>query len=68
MQAYFSGRTSEKFFKKMLQIPEYVPKDLVEDLEKIQFQLKILLRNYKVGLVVIYALHARNATYAVFDG
>ena len=41
----------------MLKIPEYVPKDLVEDLEKIQFQLKILLRNYKVGLVVIYALH-----------
>ena len=52
----------------MLQIPEFVPKELVEDLEKIQFQLKILLRNYKVGLVVIYALHARNATYAVFNG
>lgn len=34
----------------MLNIPENVPQDLVQELEECQAQLKILLGNYKVNL------------------
>jgi hypothetical protein len=37
----------------MLNIPEGVPKDLVEELEACQKQLRILLDNYKVILSLL---------------
>ena len=36
----------------MLNIPECVPKQLVEELEGYQKQIKILIRNYKVSMFV----------------
>ena len=36
----------------MLNIPECVPKQLVDELEGYQKQIKILIRNYKVSMFV----------------
>ena len=45
----------------MLNIPECVPKQLVEELEGYQNQIKILIRNYKVSMfadVMTYMYYA----------
>ena len=40
----------------MLKIPEGIPKDLVDELEACQKQLKILFGNYKVFFVNVIVL------------
>ena len=41
----------------MLKIPDFVPEDLVQELEGYQKQIRILVNNYKVSKVIVSTLH-----------
>ena len=51
----------------MLKIPEGIPKDLVDELEACQKQLKILFGNYKVFFVnvIVFILYTCVCTYVL---
>ena len=53
----------------MLQIPEGIPKDLVDELEACQKQLKILFGNYKVFsiIVIVFLCHLSIANTSLFS-